>query len=972
MGRVLLWRKLRIKKYQFITMKRGLSFILIAFLLLIAGKAYASDIKDKVAPETEINTPTGTISGIVMDDQKVSLPGVTLKLNKYNRYTISKTDGEYLFLNVPEGEYILTISYLGFEDFSGKVKVVKGENTIFNIILKDKVFTTGELVVVGDILRGQARAINTERSNVNLTNMVAADQIGRFPDANIGDALKRIPGITMQNDQGEARDIVMRGLAPELNAVTLNGNRIPSAEGDNRRVQMDLMPADMVSMVEVNKTLLPDMDADAIGGSVNLITRKAPNKKRLSFTLGGGYNPIRDGATYNGAMVYGDRYFNNKLGAVLSLSYQNKDYGSDNIEAVWSKDKSDNVYVSQFDIRKYDVQRVRRSASLGLDYKFNPKHDIFANVMYNWRDDRENRFRTRYRKMSPEYDDAGRIVGYTGEVRRETKGGIDNSRNQNRRLEDQRVFSASMGGNHLFGEKLDMKWKVNYAKASEDRPNERYISFQQKKLDISQDLSDGVYPTITASNENVDKFKLKEITENHNYTSEDDLSMKIDFRTPLSLVKEQKGRIRFGAKYKMKNKLRDNIFYEYEPVGDFPSFKELKPEMIEVKNFVGQSKYVPGLFVPKKTLGGFDLTNTQKFTGELVPEEYLPDNYTAKENILAGYLRWDQNITQQFLVILGLRAEYTSIDYLGYTMIDEEAKGEREGNNSYVNLFPNLTLKYQATDNLVLRGAFSTALARPNYYWLVPYTNITSSKAEVSTGNPDLKPTYSYNFDLLGSYYFGNVGLISAGVFYKQVQDFIYKYATTSFTRDQFSQHFPGITNPIEVGEEWEMSQHRNGDNVDLWGVEVAFQRSLNFLPTEFLRRFTVYLNYTYTHSKAAGITDDDGNERENMPLPGSAPHTANASLAWENKWLSLRLSLNHAASYLDTLGEDDFEDGYYGAQTFLDFNANAKVNKNLSIFLEANNLTNQPLYYYQGQKDRLMQIEYYKPTFTAGLKWNL
>src|SRR5690606_37844237 len=162
-----------------------------------------------------------------------------------------------------------------------------------------------------DFLRGQAKALNQQRNNANITNIISSDQVGRFPDANIGDALKRVPRITMQNDQGEARNIIVRGLSPELNSVTINGDRIPSPEGDNRNVQMDLIPFDMISTIEVNKTLTPDMDADAIGGSVNLITRAVPNRERISATLSGGYAPIRDKGLYNGAFIYGNRFVDN-------------------------------------------------------------------------------------------------------------------------------------------------------------------------------------------------------------------------------------------------------------------------------------------------------------------------------------------------------------------------------------------------------------------------------------------------------------------------------------------------------------------------------------------------------------------------------------------------------------------------------------------------------------------------------------
>src|SRR5690606_38242418 len=114
--------------------------------------------------------------------------------------------------------------------------VQAGENAVIDFMLEAGGTELGEVVIMGDRLRGQASALNQQKSNANITNVISSDQVGRFPDANIGDALKRVPGITMQNDQGEARDIIIRGLAPSLNSVTLNGDRIPSAEGDNRNV----------------------------------------------------------------------------------------------------------------------------------------------------------------------------------------------------------------------------------------------------------------------------------------------------------------------------------------------------------------------------------------------------------------------------------------------------------------------------------------------------------------------------------------------------------------------------------------------------------------------------------------------------------------------------------------------------------------------------------------------------------------
>ena len=261
---------------------------------------------------------TGLVTGHIMDKkQRLSLPGATLKLTPDNHYTVSDQQGKFEFLNVPAGQYTLEVSYIGYEKTSRPVTVVAGRNEQVSLGLEAGGIAGKEVLIVGDRLRGQVKALNQQKNNPNITNIVSADQIGRFPDANVGDAIKRIPGITMQNDQGEARNIIIRGLAPELNSVMLNGDRIPSAEGDNRRVQMDLIPSDMVQTIEVNKTLTPDMDADAIGGSVNLVTRAAPNGPRISATLSGGFNPIRNKPLYNASLVLGDRFFQNRSAADL-------------------------------------------------------------------------------------------------------------------------------------------------------------------------------------------------------------------------------------------------------------------------------------------------------------------------------------------------------------------------------------------------------------------------------------------------------------------------------------------------------------------------------------------------------------------------------------------------------------------------------------------------------------------------------
>jgi TonB-dependent receptor len=916
----------------------------------------------------------GLLTGNIVDGQNLSLPGATLRLSPGNIFTVSDQYGRYEFLNVPEGSYSIHVDYIGYIPADTPVVISNGKTTNINLVLKEAPMAGSEVVIMGDRLRGQAKALNTQKNNGNITNIVSADQVGRFPDANIGDAVKRIPGITMQNDQGEARDIIIRGLAPELNSVTLNGDRIPSAEGDNRRVQMDLIPSDMIQTIEVNKTLTPDMDADAIGGSVNLVTRASPNGQRISATRSGGYNPIRQKPLYTGSLVYGNRFINNKLGAVLSVSYNNNNYGSDNVEAVWKKDEYNNVFVEEMDIRKYDVQRIRRSVAAALDYEFNEQNRIYFNAMYNWRDDWENRFRYTATDIEPEYDGDNNITGYTGVIRRQTKGGIDNNRNKGARLEEQKVQNYSLRGEHLIGAQLDMDWGLSYSTASEYRPNERYIRYESEEVNFDNfgTTAQPLLQPITAPA--LSTYALDELTENTDKTSEDELGVKVNFRVPFSVIDGQKGRIRFGGRLRLKTKERLNAFKEYSPLtGNMDNLGQVALSQFDGRNWNPSSKYVPGDFVSRSYLGGLDFHNTSLFEGEDVPDEYLAVNYKAKETITAAYLRWDQHFTDKFSMIAGLRLEHTAINYTGNLIQDEEElAGQRTVKNSYLNVLPGVTLRYNVNRDFILRAAATTSIARPNYYALSPFVNTIQDDEEVSAGNPDLKAAYAWNFDFMSEYYFKSIGLVSGGVFYKHINNFIYNYRDENFNSEKFATAFPDLPNPVPAGSNWTLRQSRNGERVSVYGFEVALQRQLDFLPGKFLKGFGIYTNYTFTKSAAKGIFNEDGEQRTGITFPGTAPHLFNAYLSWENKRFTDRLSLNYAAAYLDELGGNDFEDRYYDKQVFLDANASYAFTKRLRLFAEVNNITNQPLRYYQGTAARTMQMEYYRQRFNAGIKFDL
>lgn len=914
---------------------------------------------------------TGNIQGTISDDNGIYVPGANVMITSLSKGAISDFDGRFTLVGIPEGNHTIKISYLGYASIEQEVTVTANQTMVTSITMNPKSFELNEVQVTAYGLSGQAKALNTQKTNLNITNVVSTDQIGKFPDANIGDAVKRIPGITMQVDQGEARNVIIRGLAPQLNSVTLNGSRIPSAEGDNRNVQMDLIPSDMIQTIEVNKAVTPDMDADALGGSVNLITRSSPQSFRLSATLGSGLSFINDEPIYNGGFLLGDRSKNGKIGWMLAASYNNVDFGSDNVEAEWvneaespltEEDIDVDPFVEESDIRTYLVQRIRRSFSANMDYAFDANNTVFLKTMYNWRDDRENRFRLRFRSIEPVFaDGTENIVGYEGEIRRQTKGGIPGGRIKNTRLEDQRMQNYSLGGNHLFGS-LKIDWMASYAKASEERPNERYAEYEiGDAIGISADLTNPRYPSFrptNASDAALSNFELKEFTEENQFTEEKDFNAFLNFEVPADIFGAGEGSIKFGGRFRTKNKVRENNFFESEPTSDnFATLADVQTRDLTNADFLAGDQYVAGQFISPEFLGNLNFSDASTFETNPIEDEFLAGNFDVDEKVYAGYLMANQKLSENVSVLAGIRVENTQISSLGNEVIfDEEGDfdsvNQIRDESSYTNVLPGIHLKYDPSNRTVLRFAWTNTIARPNYVDLVPFRNIINEDEEVQTGNAELDPTRSMNFDFMAEHYFESVGIVSGGVFYKDIKDFIY----TSLSEDE------------DTG--FDVFQPLNGDNASIFGAELAFQRQLDFLPG-FAKNLSIYLNYTLLTSTTDGIRNGD-EIREDIDLPGTAPNMFNGSLGYADKKFSLRLSVNFSDAYIDELGGNDFEDRFYDKQIFADLNASYTINKNLRVYADLNNITNQPLRYYQGIVERTQQIEFYEKRLTFGLKYDL
>lgn len=922
------------------------------FLFMFMGVSGVS-LADEKANETK----QGTIRGRIVDASKQILPGASVYIEKLHTGVTSDVNGFYTFSNLDPGTYTVKVTYVGYTPVEMKITIPEGKTLDKDVVLNEGVEL--QEVVVGGAFHGQRRALSSQKNSLGVTNVVSADQVGKFPDSNIGDALKRISGINVQYDQGEARFGQVRGTSADLSSVTINGNRVPSAEGETRSVQLDLIPSDMIQTIEVNKVVTPDMDADAIGGSINLVTKNSPYKRTIAATAGTGYNWVSGKAALNLGFTYGDRFFNDKLGLMVSASYQNNPAGSDDVEMAYEKNDNGDVVLDEYEVRQYYVTRERQSYSLALDWEINANHRIDFKGIFNNRNDWENRYRHTYK-----WDDE---TPNEYEVIYETKSGGPDQRYA--RLERQRTMDFTLGGEHLFG-KLKMDWKASYAQAGEERPHERYLAFKKEGIAMNTDWSDIRRPYMSPADgqdillnaANSNEFELDELTEQFEDIKEKDLKFSLNFELPLA-----KGRyankLKFGAKVVDKDKNKWIDFYEYKPT-DEDAF--LTDALGHLQNedrdgYMAGDRYKVGNFVEKEYVGDLNLTDANSFEQETKYDE-MCENFEAHETVSAGYLRFDQQLGKKWNLMAGLRLENTHVTYSGYIYDDgkESDKDESftktsERSKSYLNVLPSVLLKYDASEDFKVRASFTNTLARPKYANLVP--NVIIDKEDIAFGNPELNPTLSYNFDLSAEYYFKSVGLVSAGLFYKKINDFIVDYRQNDY-------EYKGVTYE-------EMKQPRNAGDADLFGVEIAYQRDFGFIAPA-LKCIGFYGNYTYTYSKVKNF-NFEGRENEDLRMPGSPEHTANASLYFDKAGFNVRLSYNFASDFIDEVGEEAFYDRYYDKVNYLDLNASYTFGKKLktTFYAEATNLLNQPLRYYQGTPDRSMQAEYYGVRVNAGFKIN-
>ncbi|MAT39509.1 MAG: hypothetical protein CL946_07880 [Ectothiorhodospiraceae bacterium] len=901
---------------------------------------------------TNLYAQTGTVFGIITNQEDGNeLPGANVRVKGSDIGTAADRNGEYRFAQLPSGKHTLVVSYLGFETKETEVEVDPGARMRVDIELKDSFYELDGITVQG-YREGQARALNQQKTADNIMNVVASDQIGRFPDPNVAEALQRIPGTSIQRDQGEGRYVLIRGTEARLNSITINGERVPSPEGDIRSVAMDVIPADVIASIEVNKALTPDMEADAIGGSVNLVTKSALQDRRtFKVTAAGGYNDLVSDLNYQGALTYGQRVMDGKLGYMISGSYYRTNRGSENNEMEYGQadfGSGDEFVIEEFQFRDYEVSRERLGLSANLDYQLGKQSTIYLRTMYNSFKDEEHRRRGVF---AMDADDYTSLSTAAGEAERELKD----------RDETQQIMSFSLGGEHALSSML-LDYQFSYSYAEEEEPNRRDINFVNEDLELAIDRSDTDFPQFRVTNDksftDPSQFEFDDLVVENNLTTDKDMTGGFNLKIPFELAGGN-SYLKFGGKYRSKKKERDNDVKVYDGFSENLTLADVL-ENFDTGDLIdgeyGQEEYGTGLNsdpdlvkdLYENRLGDFELDEND------TREDSDAGDYNATEDVIGAYVMATLNFGK-FMVLPGVRFESTSIDYESNELIfnedgDYEATNPVSGTNDYSNILPMLHLRYRLSDQTNLRAAYTNSIARPNYFDLAPHSFVNREDEEVELGNPDLDPTTAMNLDFMAEHYFQSIGILSAGVFYKQLNDYIYYFT-------------------YERPDGFEVFEPQNGEEATILGFEVNWQQQLSFLPG-FLSGFGIYANYTYTDSEATYPEREDSEPKGT--LPGQATNVYNFALSYEKYGFSGRIAANVHGKYVDAVGETEAEDVFYDDHLQLDVSLSQRITPQFTVFAEFLNLTNAPLRYYIGESSRPIQQEYYSWWSHFGVKFTL
>jgi len=973
----------------------------------------------------------GLIAGKVVDTQGAAVPGAQLTLAPLGITVVSNDHGAFRLPEVAAGKYTVTVSYVGFAPQATDVDLAAGQSLDLTLTLK-VASSSEEIMVTAERPHGEAEAINETRSADNLLQVLPSEVITSLPNANIADATGRFPSVTLYRIEGEGVYIQVRGTEPRLTNVTVDGITIPAPEPSVRQVRLDVIPSDMVDSIEMNKTLQANMDGDGIGGSVNLRTKEAGNQPTVSLYSNGGYTPIMNGRdSYAFGGTAGKRFGEDKKFGILGNGvYDYNGRGIDNIQpALDPLSTFAQPFYDSNTIREYRYYRTRYGFDGSANYRVDNNTAIYAHGFYSDLKDWGDKWyyspvsaaisgtaanpvlpNPATKSSSPKF--------YTSSKRPNASVGtlILGGRTVHQdslftyQISASRAYEVDSAGNP----KADFSWVgptmyCNYVPSAQTDLYHPHFG----ACDTTNQS-----PLLTAAN-----WQFKDITISKGLDAELDLAAQTSYAKNYT-VNGHFGVFEGGFKISNNHKSSDSTENVYD------SFGSTAPLMTQLLDSFNNTDYFNGTYFGGQYGQVSNFTSAANYTmanyqgnldGQKTAVDTYPNLFHYVERITAGYLMNTVDFGKLH-VQTGLRIEGTQMTTFGYNLTFFGTYSSKSGtysggsssvpcgndsapvapaagncyvftginnNPSYVDLLPSVQARYALTPNSALRAVYSRGVARPDPYQLIPYIteDSTASPISVSIGNPTLRAEHANSYDLLYENYLRPLGLIQAGFFFKQLTA---PQIPVSIPGGLSLSSFPAGYFPASVqtvlaqypGDA--ITQMTNGQNAYIYGLELSYQQHLSFLPGV-LRGLGVSANYSYTASREKGLP-----LRSDSPTTiDQAPNTWKISPTYDTKRFSARVGLAYDQASLFTYnyvsptyvaGADPSGVGTKGPSgdifTLGHFQVDAQASyrfwKGLSAVVDGLNLNNEVFGYYQSSTQFVNQREYYKPTYTGGLRYTL
>jgi TonB-dependent receptor len=827
-----------------------------------------------------------------------------------------------------------------------------------------------EIVVTGTRL--SLRAATAEKRNAdNFVEALQANDVGKLPDQNVAEAVKRLPGLSVANDQGEGRYVIIRGIDPSLINVALNGQTLPAPEPGARQVKLDDLPSAMIQSITITKSLLPSQDANAIGGEVNIRTKSAfDSSARFFFDARGaiGWYALNKKSPYEADGTVGGRFGpDDQFGAVLSVNYSRRPIESENFQGGGTFTAiTGGALPDQGGLRDYNLIRTRLGVVGNLDWKPNDMARVYLRASYSRFTDDEIRDQNRLDALStlttsPTTPCAGAppLSTLTGNFC--GRGSVL----VRARKEHDNTKSVTIGSEFETSNSGTFEMSAGWTKAVKLDPLRSEFRFRTGNNAVAGTYDAGTDPFIFKPFIGADltKYIFNSLNIETRQAAEQIWQTRFDYTLPIGM---EGSSLKIGFKFldrrKTNNQDRTNYGTVSGPSGSASFQLPSVTYMADTGFYDGRYPFGPRIDYWAARAYVDSHPGVVALTPGSTLSDSLANDSDAREDIYSVYAMFTVK-TGNWTVIPGVRLEYTQDKFFA-KVVNSQSKltdgFNSQGGNGYTHIFPGLNVKYEAMRNLLVRAAATTSIGRPNYSSLVPFVVVdsTATPPAILLGNPELQPYRSINLDGSIEYYPNRDSLFSVGVFQKFIKDPIYSTTATLTNVTYAGITYPSasVTKPINVNEE------------TVTGVEFNAQTQFTFLPG-FLGGFGVSANYSHVWGHATATNIPGFTRTGDIPLGFQSSDIGNVQLFYEKYGFAARVAVNYRSAYLDTLGGTAAVDQFTDANAQLDVHLSYEVMPQATIFFDATNLTNAPWRRYIGVTSQLAEREQYGAQLRGGVQ---